>query len=813
MGTPTKIDSRQTKNRAALSTIGSSANDTLDTILSDIDSVIVTQSGTQTVTNKTFDKLNVESVDDSTTTGSAATLQAADITKGLVRLTNASLVSVSGIPAGASGQFITIENQTGNTITINNDDSGATAANRIYTGSGSNITMSNNATFSFVYDSTAARWMLASGSSSAGSGSGSGKNYLSVYTASTSGGVPNVGNGNAEAGSTTGFSLGTIGTLTNGLPTGSPTFGSGASVNLSLGVVTSGSQIGGSYSFSYASSAATTQGDMMASDAFYIDAEDQGKVLAYKAYYSVPSGASNGNFSGTSSNSFGVAVYDVTNSAWLGLAGQFNFVQNSGVGIATGTFQTAINTAQIRFCFYNVNASSGAITVYLDDLFVGPQISANAPAMSDWQSYTPTYSAGFGTTSGSAAYWRRCGDSVELRGRFTAGTVAGTVATLTLPSGLVSASTVGATELCGVWTTDADTVLNADNVMVARTSSNLINFGVQSTTTGGLSTARTASEMFSTGSVISFFVKVPISGWSSNTVSSADTDTRVIALNAHGATATVSASASNVTWSTTNFDLSGSFDGTTFTVPVSGYYCVDAQLRLTASSVAIGNYFDVLVYKNGVAVDYANFTAQSTSVVFYYPHVISLVQCNAGDTIVIKVTSSATSPSITADSTANKLSIHRLSGPAVVQATESVSCRYGGTSSTASATIGTPNVIIFSTKREDTHNAYNTSTGLFTCPISGKYKVTSFIHATAAALAITNAFDIQIRQNGTAVSAAYWTAYTTSSVERVFTITDEIDCLAEDTLGIYAGQNMSGSALNLDNTTYRTFVLIERIGN
>ena len=40
-------------------------------------------------------------VTDSTTTGSATTLQTSDILDGVVRLTNSSLVSISGIPAGA----------------------------------------------------------------------------------------------------------------------------------------------------------------------------------------------------------------------------------------------------------------------------------------------------------------------------------------------------------------------------------------------------------------------------------------------------------------------------------------------------------------------------------------------------------------------------------------------------------------------------------------------------------------------------------------------------------------------------------------
>lgn len=155
------IDDRQVVNRSALSSsIGSSANTSLNLLFAQIDSVMVNLSGTQTLTNKTLSFLKTNVITDSTTTGTAATIQAGDILDGVVRLTNGSLVSISGIPAGASGQHIAIENQTGNSISINNNDAGATAANRIFTGTGANLSMPANATFDFVYDTTTSRWML-----------------------------------------------------------------------------------------------------------------------------------------------------------------------------------------------------------------------------------------------------------------------------------------------------------------------------------------------------------------------------------------------------------------------------------------------------------------------------------------------------------------------------------------------------------------------------------------------------------------------------------------------------------------------------
>lgn len=179
---------------------------------------------------------------------------------------------------------------------------------------------------------------------------------------------------NFENNATTGWSLGTTGTITSGLPTGTPTFGSGASGNLSISVVSSG-QLSGSYSLSYASSAATTQGNMLASQAYSTNASDKSRVLTYKFNYKVQSGSGNANFAGTSSSSFGVAIYDVTNSTWLTTSVPFCITQASGVGQAIGVVQLGSSTASIRLVIYNANASSGAVTLYFDDFSLTPQAS------------------------------------------------------------------------------------------------------------------------------------------------------------------------------------------------------------------------------------------------------------------------------------------------------------------------------------------------------------------------------------------------------------------------------------------------------
>jgi hypothetical protein len=156
-----ELDDRQVIQRSTLSiSIGSSANTTLDVLFGLIDSKMANLNGVQTLTNKTLSFLQTEVVTDSTTTGAAATISGTYTGDGTVILTNASLTSISGITAGLSAQYITLENQTGSLITINNDDAGAAVGNQIYTGTGAGLSMPNNATITFVYNSTIGFWML-----------------------------------------------------------------------------------------------------------------------------------------------------------------------------------------------------------------------------------------------------------------------------------------------------------------------------------------------------------------------------------------------------------------------------------------------------------------------------------------------------------------------------------------------------------------------------------------------------------------------------------------------------------------------------
>ncbi len=627
-----------------------------------------------------------------------------------------------------------------------------------------------------------------------------------------------------ENNATTGWSMGNVPSLTNNLPSStSPTFGSG-STSGTLSIVSSG-QLGGSYSLSLAFASASTAGDFLASNAYTIDAEDQAKILGFKFYYSAASGASNGNFSGTSSNSFGVAIWDVANSAWIIPAGVFNLTQSSGIGYCQGTFQTPSNMTSFRLVIYNANATAGALTLYLDDVFVGPQAIAFGPAMSDWKSFTPTGSLTTNTTY--SGYYRRVGDSVEILAKlaFSGVNTQGAV-TVNLPSGM----TIDTTKLvASVNTSDvhlgtcevydySGAVTGIHPGLVNYNSTTMVSVSaLKKTSTGSsgdleyvnVNTSTNLPITISSSCNITLRFIVPVVGWSSNAIQSADTDTRVIAgtYALSGNVSISTATSTTVVWNTALKDTSASMNLSTgvYTVPVSGFYVIQGNLAFSENSTG-SRYVSVTGFSQVASVQAA--TSDYTQLPF-----TAAAYHNAGDTIYVQgnQTSGGNLNLLGGSNNACQLTIFRLSGPAVVQATESVNASYVGASTTL--TNNSTVTIVYTGKNCDSHNAYNTSTGVYMIPVSGKYQITGNIgYAAFAPSAIGDQYGLIIEQNSTQVLHNDQFVQSTTSSPRSANITGIITCSAGDTIQMLQFHNM-GATPTISSTAANSFFTISRVGN
>lgn len=641
--------------------------------------------------------------------------------------------------------------------------------------------------------------MLAGGTSS---GSSVGKNYISGYNS-------NPCNGDFENGTDSGWRLCQVSSITNGTPSG---------LTLNAGTVSksilSVGQIAGQYSLQTIFPSTANQG--IITDVFTIDTEDQAKPLTFKFYYQVTSGASGANFSGTSSNTFLVAIYAVngSNVGWIQPAGVYSMTQATGAGIATGTFQTYSDATQYRFAVLCVNAPSASVTIVFDDFQLGPQVAPIGPVVTDWLTYPATIS-NFGTVAFQSIKSRRVGDSLEVYGYFQMGTGSASVGTITLGfQGQNSNVTIDSSKLTANATIGWASVNQQTATFFAVSplwdGSNLIKFGVQTSTANQLSAPATTNN-FAASSVITFFAKFPIQGWSSNVQMSNDTDTRIVDLKVNNASSITPSGTIGTSFSTStniNFntnpvrDSHGAYSSGIYTVPVSGDYFVSSRTEMSHTS-STGTFVSLSIGVNNIERMTQAIKPATTNA---YPFVSGLVTgLNAGDQISVRLFGDPTSKAFVA-SVINDLTVHRLSGPSVVAASESVTASYY-LSATFAASTTIP--INFDLKEFDSHNAVTTSATAwkFTAPISGVYEVSTYAYGENPGTSVS--FYIYKNQPsvGTATKVINFQKSGANSSG---------SCLIKLNAGDYIDmrpnqpRNITGAPLNSENCS---FMEIKRVGN
>lgn len=120
--------------------------------------------------------LDLTEVVDSSTTGSDQDVSLP--TTSYLKFTNGSLASIRSIVSAARVQTLIITNDTAASFTIKNEDTGATAANRIITGTGADMSLALGASLVLIYDTNDSRWRVVGGSGSGASSVRGFKNYL-----------------------------------------------------------------------------------------------------------------------------------------------------------------------------------------------------------------------------------------------------------------------------------------------------------------------------------------------------------------------------------------------------------------------------------------------------------------------------------------------------------------------------------------------------------------------------------------------------------------------------------------------------------
>lgn len=564
------------------------------------------------------------------------------------------------------------------------------------------------------------------------------------------------------------------------------------------------SPLRGSGSFLVTTTAANLQGEG-ASYAFTLSSADQAKVMAISFDYSIASGTyADGDLT--------VYIYDVTNSTLIQPAG-FSILGLSGAGKQIATFQTSSSGTSYRLIFHRAVTTSSAMTMKIDNVQLGPQIVQYGAPITDPGAVAWTPTGAWSTNTTYTGQWWRVGKMMRGWVKIAvAGAPTSATLTVNLPSGYTIDTAAGDADtdnyvLGNVSILDSGTNTFPGRVRYSSTSALEIDYITSADVFAAVTQA--APMTFASGDEVHLEFEVPISGWSSTVQMSNDTDTRVVVLNANAATATVTGTQSDVSWTIVD-NTHGAFGTTTFTVPVPGFYRVSSNTRVDGTYAA-NQAASLQIYLNGVAkIKGQDRQGGATSAA--WPRVDGILKCVAGDLIKVQVDSGATTPTLNADAASSRFSIQLISGPSAIAASESVNFRRTNTAGTSITNSGSDIAVPFATAGYDSHNAFATDT--FTVPVAGKYVVKASLAFANSAYAAGNQVYASIYKNGSLYSyGPVWTADATVTTFAPASIFDDVSCVAGDAIVIRVANTRTAGATLLSASAGNCYMSIFRIGN
>lgn len=674
-----------------------------------------------------------------------------------VRLTNSALVNIAGITAGSSGQLLYLTNVSGVEVEIDNQNGAATAANRIITGTGSDLDLSDGASIVLKYDGTSSRWRIIGGS-----GSGGGSNPTTtlgdtIYTSIT--GTPGtlarlpIGSANQALvvdgtnsipkwktlyqtnapnylAANPDAEIDTMGCTTYADAAGNrPVDGTGGTATGLTFSRSTSSPLRGVAHFRMAQANATDIQGKGVSCAFTIDSSDQAKQLGIhfdfraSADFTAGDGTTAPLNDGTTSTNAGnsdveVFVYDVTNSTLIYVNPQTITAKGSNIFEFQGSFQTAPNSTSYRL-IYHVATDNDPATGWIfdfDNVLVSKLANAKAKRQVEIKY---TMSGTPAVTGGTNIVW----DTKEIdtfggaynnsTGVFTA-PFSGTyrVSVGSHPSATVASNIVVFVNGSGVSALSSTSAgsLDGGSTIFKLKAGDTVELRPEATTTfiGGVYNH------------ISIVLEEPAP-------SSSSTGTSVISakFDYTGNQTVTGLAVTKLTGWAPQWDSHAAWDSTNnrYVFPESGYYQVYSLLQFSGTSGDGICGFSI----NGGTQFYPGTAGGSNT--FHRAACADVVKVNAGDYIELYTYLSATFD-IVGGPYASTFAITKVQGPSVQSTNEKIIVKYrcdNGVSIDTTQPLDCDNKVV------DTHGTVTTgSAWKFTAPRSGVYRVNSLIYVGAA---------------------------------------------------------------------------------
>ncbi len=364
---------------------------------------------------------------------------------------------------------------------------------------------------------------------------------------------------------------------------------------------------------------------------------------------------------------------------------------------------------------------------YFDNVVCGSIATPRGPPVSEWQTYTPTFGAGFGSVITHSLWYRRVGDSLEVKGYFISATVAAAEASMTLPAGLSFDSTklhsgtqseiIGRVERATAAATDGGYYAL---VLADSTSYSKVWFPSGNNGNSPATRALNASSLFAGTEKQFINFKGPVTGWGgSGTISTTDNTQRKIAVWAYSTSALGVTANTTINLPTEGYDYGGVFSAGVFTCPDNELY--EAKI----SGFYTGGSAYVYLAKNGTKQGNAISNLIAASVV----NGTKEIECRTGDTWAIQP-SATTTLAVAAGNYYPEIFISKKATPQVLNKDDQICAASVYLNANTAVTVNTP--IPYTTVDIDQCNSITTGASFkYTARDSGTYTVGGAVNSSA----------------------------------------------------------------------------------
>lgn len=268
----------------------------------------------------------------------------------------------------------------------------------------------------------------------------------------------------------------------------------------------------------------------------------------------------------------------------------------------------------------------------------------------------------FGTPSASSWTQRRIGDTAVFSGYFISGTPTAAIASISLPTGLTIDATKMATgtnqQAVGLATFIRTSTGTADQHVAFYDGSDTtkIYLAFQTGSPSGQFQKVNGNVLVSAGQGYAVQFSVPISGWSASDILPVDQ----VSARYTGSATGISGTLATVVWTTKDYDTKNAMSAGVFTVPAGcdGKYQINANVQITGA-IALNSSVVMQIQQNGSSKsEFQTFAGGAQTA--QNGQISDILNCAAGDTIRVQLSSTATLPTISSTATRVFFSICRI---------------------------------------------------------------------------------------------------------------------------------------------------------